>query len=427
MAALDVSSKGRCFECNLQHSDKVRPSVCSACHICGKLMCMNHMRKHHERRGVDLKSTCQKYHKNACNPGLHAIQVKGSPRSIMNTSALCAYASVLQCLASCFPSSVLKECTDCIGNGDTNEKSDSDHHKRTSYGATIHTQMISLLQCLHLLQNADKMPLEIPAVLMLRILPKKYGVQEETFKCFDGEPEMGIVTYSDHQMRDAASVFCDFAFLHHSARTDAISEDVASAIKLYQSVFQGQIRQNQFNILSFPASLWLRHQKDIKQHQRGPATPTDRSKRLSNLINGLFSSMPSDSHTLSLCNEMQSLNLSPINDEWPKILVLQFDRTSVVQTGQRAVRKKISSRFDLPFHYQHTGCAMQGRLNGDPSPSYSLQALIVHEGADAQSGHFTTFIQRRGKWYYCSDTSYCVCSEDAVDNAEVYIAFYCLV
>lgn len=91
---------------------------------------------------------------------------------------------------------------------------------------------------------------------------------------------------------------------------------------------------------------------------------------------------------------------------WPRVLLLHLKRdTGGGQKDNRLLR--------IPFA-THLGD------NG----LYLLRCIIVHEGKTATSGHFTAYVWRRGRWYYCSDESYRMCSETEVERCQVYLAFY---
>ena len=413
-----------CSECALPKSDSFPRSFCKACPVCKRLYCVQHLRKHFQRRGVQKKQLTPCEAQLQCSTALPSVTVKGAPKSISNDDALCAYAAVLQCIASCFPSAVITECTSIMRQSKHAETAPS-----MVYGNVVAAQVNGLLACLRSLQSTDKNPLEIPEALMLRILPSASSTRAQPLEAVGLDASLNFAMHSKREMRDAASVFCDFAFLSHNLACEKLEVSTEKAVQNIQRVLFGKVRGREFHMLSFPADLWLLHEK----RARACKADVSRSRTLCDIIFDVLGISESLSGEEALCQKLSLMSTDPAEDLWPSNLIIHFERTVSTQAGQHNSVQKVCTNFALPFLFHPCG---NERAPSDTHigsnltitnkrPCFALTAVLVHEGDTAKDGHFTSFILRRGRWYFCSDTSYSACSEDAVDNAAAYMAFYC--
>ena len=86
---------------------------------------------------------------------------------------------------------------------------------------------------------------------------------------------------------------------------------------------------------------------------------------------------------------------------------------------------KVNRKVIYPSQLNVPECRREGQHKDVRSTAtYSLCAVIVHEGTQISSGHYTCYTKRNGKWFYVSDTVVKEASLLVVHNLNAYMLFY---
>ncbi|KNH04891.1 ubiquitin specific protease-like protein [Perkinsela sp. CCAP 1560/4] len=364
------------------------------------------------------------------------LYTKGAPRSVINHSALCSYAAVLQCIAvSVSSAQIAKSCrevldlTDDAVMGSTFKENATIHNALyeanitdVSFDDYVRKRAAAFLVCLHKLQAAEKTALKIPPILLQRPLESSsdtdpaVDLTSRGVKLSQARPE---------RMRDAASLFCFFLFLDCAHILDRSSKVLFRSVERIQRMFRGVFFGRVSYTISLPSGCWLPVVKDsLKLNRKNINRPELFDRMFCSLFNTKFPILSTEIEKTGDSMSERHATDTNLFIQWPEVLVLHFDRCASSVSCGKLIKKKITSKIPLPFTFRPFRLSEDSSQNDHRSSQYFLQGIVVHEGVETGDGHFTCFVRRDTKWYYCSDTSYVVCSEDAVDSAEVYMAFY---
>lgn len=132
--------------------------------------------------------------------------------------------------------------------------------------------------------------------------------------------------------------------------------------------------------------------------------------------------------------EIRSLSLVPKGEEYPHnvtskivgkpqgFLALQFNRVlsnNRIEYIDRTPLKWTSDVVDFTEAYADNSVPIK----------YQLKSFVIHAGFSPFSGHYTSYVNKDGKWYLCNDKSVTLVSQKEVDREKpnAYLAFFELI
>ena len=115
-------------------------------------------------------------------------------------------------------------------------------------------------------------------------------------------------------------------------------------------------------------------------------------------------------------------------EETPQCLIVHLQRFSISKLAGR--RSKSSFGYgkdhrDVTMSHQFSPSNILCHSTTETNGLYQLKAMIIHEGATAEFGHYIAIVCRDDRWYRISDSSVVPIGRDtALSCTNAYIAFY---
>jgi hypothetical protein len=103
----------------------------------------------------------------------------------------------------------------------------------------------------------------------------------------------------------------------------------------------------------------------------------------------------------------------------PSILVTHLKRFAFDTYGQLV---RVSKHVAFPLTLE-IGDYMS-RVNKARPPPYELVAVLVHQGATCEAGHYLAYVKNNGLWYKCNDSDVSVVDVSVVLSQQAYILVY---
>jgi ubiquitin C-terminal hydrolase len=115
-------------------------------------------------------------------------------------------------------------------------------------------------------------------------------------------------------------------------------------------------------------------------------------------------------------------------EETPQCLIVHLQRFSISKLAGR--RRKSSFGYgkdhrDVIMPHQFSPSKILCHPAIETDGLYQLKAMVIHEGATAEFGHYIAIVCRGDRWYRISDSSVAPIGQDAaLSCTNAYVAFY---